>query len=108
MARKLEVLWSQRALSDLENICDYLEEEFSAKVANATLEQILWRVERLRLNPEIGRPDPLFTHLGLGHRYFTEKKYSRIVYRIMDGHIRITNVLHSKMSEDTMLGLVEE
>lgn len=108
MAKKLEVIWSRRAFRDLESICDYLEEEFSAGVANDVLRQILWRIDRLSLYPEIGRPDPVLSHLGLGHRYFTEKKYSRIVYRIMPDHIRVTNIFHTRMSEETMLALASE
>lgn len=80
----------------MEAIHNYLVRHFSYDVADRVVGEIIQRVSLLPANPFVGRLDPLFEKVGLGHRYVVQK-YTRIVYRVLPDHIRVTNVYDMRM-----------
>ena len=53
----MEVVWSDLALTQLDEVIDYVEEHFGASVSRKTLDDIDSKVGRLLLFPESGTPD---------------------------------------------------
>lgn len=72
-----ELIWSDRAISDMENIYDYIAHD-SPVYAQLNAKSIIKAVERLQMFPESGRHLPEFPHLP--HREVIVGNY-RVVYR---------------------------
>jgi len=72
-----ELIWSDQALSDLENIFDYIALD-SRRYAQYTVQNILKAPERLQMFPDSGRHLPEFPNLL--HRELILGNY-RIIYR---------------------------
>lgn len=57
-----ELIWSERAISDIENIYDYIAND-SPMYAQLNAKNIITSVERLQVFPESGRHLSEFPHL---------------------------------------------
>jgi len=71
------LIWSERALSDIEDIYDYIAKD-SPTYARYQAERIVTSVERLCQFPESGRHLPEFPYLP--HRELIVGRY-RVIYR---------------------------
>ena len=71
------LIWSERAIADMENIYDYIAKD-STVYAQLNTETIIKSVERLKRFPESGRHLPEFSKLP--HREVIVGNY-RVVYR---------------------------
>jgi len=82
--------WTDPAVTDLENIQDYIARD-SSEYANAVVERLILAVERLKSFPESGRRVPEATDLKVrelpveGHR---------IIYRRKKDSAQILAVVH--------------
>lgn len=106
----MEIIWSDIALHQLNEVLDYVEEHFGSSVACKTLDNINTKVERLLLFPESGTPDynysskilndnVLIRHLNLG---------PNIVYYNVDGEIiNIMVIVHCKQSTVTVVKMIK-
>ncbi len=86
------VIWSERAISDLEGIYDYIARD-SILYAQYTIQNIFKSTERLQLFPNSGRflpelPNTLYRELIMGNY--------RIIYRYDEAKdkVMIVTVLH--------------
>ncbi|MCH8156508.1 MAG: type II toxin-antitoxin system RelE/ParE family toxin [Nitrospinae bacterium] len=88
-----ELIWSGKALSDIEDIYDYIAHD-SPHYARQQAEQILNSANRLRQFPESGHHLPEFPHLP--HRELLIGNY-RVIYRYASNHNRaiIITVVHA-------------
>lgn len=89
-----ELIWSDVAIADLENIYDYIARD-SRQDARHQIETIYQSVERLRHSPESGRHIPEFSHLP--HREIIVDSY-RVIYRYAAdrGILMITMRVHGR------------
>ncbi len=98
-----ELIWGEVALSDLENIFDYIARD-SHQYARHQVERIHQIAERLLLFPESGRHVPEFPHLP--HREILVDNY-RLIYRYAadSERIFIVTVMHGRrlLSEAALL-----
>ena len=106
----MEIIWSDIALHQLNEVLDYVEEHFGSSVARKTLDNINTKVERLLLFPESGTPDysysskilndnVLIRHLNIG---------PNIVYYNVDGEIiNIMVIAHYKQSTATVVKMIK-
>lgn len=93
---KLKILYTQDAVNDLDSIFDYISEDKRAAAINM-LERIENSILNLADNPRMG------TVLPTNDLSLVEPGYRRIVvnpyiifYRIGDGEIFVSRVLHSR------------
>jgi len=86
-----QVIWSKRALLDIESIHNYIDQE-SPYYARKTIEGFLIRVEILYKYPQIGREVPEYPKADI--KELVEGNY-RIFYRIRKKGISIIRVHHS-------------
>ncbi|MBI5740747.1 MAG: type II toxin-antitoxin system RelE/ParE family toxin [Nitrospirae bacterium] len=86
-----ELIWSQRAITDVENIYDYIAND-SPMYARVTTEGVIGSVERLQQFPESGRGLPEFPELP--HREVIIGNY-RIIYKYDQGtnEVKIVTVV---------------
>lgn len=87
-----ELIWSQRAISDVENIYDYISHD-SPMYARLTTESIIGSVERLQQFPESGRSLPEFSQLP--YKEVIIGNY-RVIYKYDSetNEVKIVTVVH--------------
>jgi toxin ParE1/3/4 len=87
-----EVVWSPRAIEDVEAIAVYISAD-SAAYAATVVKKILTATRALRNFPFAGRVVPEFDDDSLREQF----AYSyRIIYRIQDQTVTIAAVIHGK------------
>ena len=90
----VEIVWTEKALSDLHEIYHYISKD-SARYADSMLNRIFDRIEILADFPQIGRILPEYNNPDF--KELIEGNY-RIVYWIKNSYlINIIRVHHSKM-----------
>ncbi len=97
-----ELIWSERAILDMENIYDYIAND-SPMYAQLNAKSIIKSVERLQMFPESGRHLPEFPHLP--HREVIVGNY-RVIYRYDSerAEVKIVTVVHgSRLLIETFL-----
>jgi toxin ParE1/3/4 len=86
------VVWSRRALHDLESIADYIAKD-SPAYANVVLKIIINQTRTLSRFPHSGRKVPEFDSEDI--RELLAYSY-RIIYRVQQDEILIAAVIHGK------------
>ncbi len=100
---KLRILYTQDAVDDLDSIFDYISED-KRTIAAKMLERIEKSIDNLAENPRMGTVLPT-NDLSLvepGYRRIVVKPYL-IFYRISDGELFISRVLHSRQDWMSLL-----
>ena len=82
---EITVLWSDSAISDLQDIHDYYLAKASLKVAQRIVNSLVDKSELLSKNPRIGQTEELLKHKKEEIRYLVEGNY-KIVY-VIEGQI---------------------
>jgi len=82
---EITVLWSDSAISDLQDIHDYYLSKASLKVAQRIVNSIVDKSLLLSNNPRIGQTEDLLKHRKEEIRYLVEGNY-KIVY-VIEGYI---------------------
>lgn len=87
----IKVVWSQRALTDIEHIYDYIAQD-SPLYAQLFTERLLRSVRQLQQFPESGRIMPEAQNTNI--REIIYQGY-RVVYRLRDDVVEVVMVVHS-------------
>ena len=86
------VVWSRRALQDLEAIAEYIAEDSPAYAA-AVVKNIVQQTKQLSQFPRSGRKVPEFDDENIREVF----AYSyRIIYRLQQDEVLITAAIHGK------------
>ncbi|HCG77212.1 MAG: type II toxin-antitoxin system RelE/ParE family toxin [bacterium (Candidatus Ratteibacteria) CG_4_10_14_3_um_filter_41_18] len=86
----VKLIWSPRAIKDLEGICEYIGKD-SEYYAKFFAQKIVAIIEKIPEFPEIGRIVPEYDQDNLRERIF--RNY-RLVYRLKPGVIEIVAIFH--------------
>lgn len=106
----MEIIWSDLALKQLDEVLDYVEENFGSKTAFKTLERINSKVNRLLLFPESGTPDFEYSSLATSDRILIRHLLiePNVVYYNVDGDvINVMLIAHSKQSTRTVAKMIK-
>jgi toxin ParE1/3/4 len=96
------LIWSPRAISDLDNICEYIARD-SEYYARLFAERVMAAVEAIPVFPKAGRVVPEFQQENLREKIL--QNY-RIVYRVKPDVIEIVAIVHgARLMPD--IGLTE-
>ena len=87
----LKVIWTQSAISELENIFDYYKSKASAKVAKKITNSIVQTTTSLRTNPKMGRIEELLISKTFEYRFLIEGTY-KIIYFINNNFVVVASV----------------
>ena len=88
------VIWSPRAVADLDSIAIFLASD-SPAYASAVVRRIVQATRSLCKSPDIGRRVPEFEDKNLREIF----AYSfRIIYRIEEDEITIATIIHGRRS----------
>ena len=89
LQKKYEIIWQQRALSDLNTFINYIAEDNPFR-AESFLEQIRDRVTLLSYQPKMGRLSPI-----PGTRQLVVHQNYIVYYRFHQETVRITRIKHA-------------
>jgi len=90
--------WTDPAVTDLENIQDYLARD-SPEYADSVIERLILSVERLKPFPKSGRHVPEAPSTRVGELVIAGY---RVIYRMRKGQVQILSVVHSARNPSSM------
>ncbi|MCH2216237.1 MAG: type II toxin-antitoxin system RelE/ParE family toxin [Flavobacteriales bacterium] len=100
----VEVIWTKKALTQLERAIKYIQEEQGTVYAQIVLERILSATELLESIPEIGTVEPLLTHKKSTYRYLVVWSY-KVIYRATPSKVVISRVFHTSRNPKNLKGI---
>lgn len=95
----MEIVWSQFAERQLDEIFDYHFHQVSPKVAYRLIIEIINESDKLIKTPYMGQVEELLKNRSLTYRYFLYKSY-KIIYSIDDENnlIKIADVFDTRQN----------
>ncbi|GHT47669.1 hypothetical protein FACS189440_08870 [Bacteroidia bacterium] len=95
------VIWSDKALSDLDSILEYISQNAGEEYADYVLKGIEETVSRIYPFPHKHVREPLLNDYNI--RYAVKWKY-KIIYEIFSNHVEILHIYHTARDISTLLG----
>ena len=92
--KKIQVIWTDESLGDLETIHDFLAEK-SPKAAGKVVQSILQRTRQLEAFPESGSPQETDKTASRFYRYLIEGHY-KIIYSVKGGVLHVEAVIDTR------------
>ena len=99
----MKLVYTQQALISLGESMEFIAPHVSGETLETIRNGILDRADKLIKNPSSGRREEYLEHLGLNHRRVMESHY-KIVYRVIDRTIYITDIFDSRQDPAKMKG----
>ena len=97
---KLRVIFSRRAVTDLDDIWSYIAENASAEVASGVIAEILEAIDRLREMPGMGH-----SRSDLLERYRPWRVFQfLIVYRFDANRLFVVRIVHGRRDIRRVVG----
>jgi len=98
-----EIVWSEWAEIQLDNIFNYYIEKASLNTAYNLIEGIILEPERLRNSPYIGQDEISLSHRRIKYRYIIHKNY-KLIYSIDEQThvIKIVDVFDTRQNPEKM------
>lgn len=100
----VEVIWTKKALKQLERAVKYIREEQGISYAKIVLEKVLNSTELLEKTPEIGTIEPLLLHKKSEYRFLVVWSY-KIIYRRAKNKVVISRVFHTSRNPQNFKGI---
>lgn len=85
----MRVIWHPQAEDALDQVANYVREQFGAKRMKVFLKEVRSTTKMLSHSPNIGPIDPLFDDRPIAYRYVIINNLSKMVYYIDDDVIYI-------------------
>lgn len=102
----VEVIWTKKALSQLERAVKYIREEQGVSYAEIVLSRILDVTESLETTPHIGTTEPLLAHKKSDYRFLVVWSY-KIIYRTTETKAIISRVFHTSRNPKRLKGIYD-
>ncbi|MBN8586378.1 MAG: type II toxin-antitoxin system RelE/ParE family toxin [Ignavibacteria bacterium] len=97
-----QVIWTKKALSQLERSVKYIVEEQGPSYAEIVLNKILTATRNLSDFPKMGQAEPFLSHKKFEYRYVVAWSY-KIVYRIKGTKVTISRIFHTSQDPKQIL-----
>ncbi len=104
---EIKVLWSDRSLSQLEDIFDYYSDTAGKRIAKKLVKRIISKTIRLEKNPLIGSKEILLDSREFEYRYLVEGNY-KIIYRFNNQIVRIVSIFDCRQNPIKMENINDE
>jgi len=99
----MKLVYTEQALEGLEETLKFIAINVTHEKLLVFRDRILDKADTLMKQPLIGQKEPFLEHLGLGHRRLIVGHY-KIIYKIVDEYIYITDICDSRQDPDKMKG----
>jgi plasmid stabilization system protein ParE len=94
---EVRVLWTDSALSQLEDIYDYFKIKASPRIAKKLVKTLVEETIILESNPLIGVKEPLLSERPYEYKFLVKNNY-KIIYRFNENLIRIISVFDCRQN----------
>jgi plasmid stabilization system protein ParE len=96
---KLEIIWSEFAETQLDEIYEYYKKEASTRIAKKLLKGIINEPKKLIKTPLIGQEEELLKQREIHYRYLVFKNY-KLIYSVdtENGFIKIADVFDTRQN----------
>jgi len=94
---EVRVLWTDSALSQLEDIYDYFKIKASPRIAKKLVKTLVEETIILESNPLIGVKEPLLSERPYEYKSLVKNNY-KIIYRFNENLIRIISVFDCRQN----------
>lgn len=102
----VKVLWSDTALTQLQDIFEYYSFKASNAVARKVIKGIVKKSILLEANPLIGTIEPLLAARPFEYRFIVEKNY-KVIYRFNDSIAYVVAVFDCRQNPEKIKRLEE-
>ncbi|PSG86556.1 type II toxin-antitoxin system RelE/ParE family toxin [Aurantibacter aestuarii] len=94
-----EIIWSEFAETQLDEIYEYYKKEASTRIAKKLLKGIINEPKKLIKTPLIGQEEELLKQREIHYRYLIFKNY-KLIYSVdtKNGFIKIADVLDTRQN----------
>ncbi len=99
----MKLIYTEQALISLKEALDFIAPKVTGQKLKEIRDSILDAADTLLLQPLEGQEEPYLKHLNLGHRRIIVSHY-KIIYRVMDESIYITDIFDSRQDPSKMKG----
>ena len=99
----MKLVYTEQALFSLEEALNFIAPKVSPEKLNDIRDEILDAADTLLLQPFQGQEEPYLELLNLGHRRLIVSHY-KIIYRVVEEYIYITDIFDSRQDPDKMKG----
>ncbi|MDN4165762.1 type II toxin-antitoxin system RelE/ParE family toxin [Cytophagales bacterium LB-30] len=99
-----EVIWTQRALHQLEKNILFIKNERGLYYATTVTNKILNTIDLLENQPQMGTLEPLLKHKKSEYRFLIVWSY-KLIYRIYKNQVIISRVFHTSRNPQKLKGL---
>ncbi|WP_010422967.1 type II toxin-antitoxin system RelE/ParE family toxin [Anaerophaga thermohalophila] len=99
----MKLIYTEQALFGLEEALEFIAPKVTQEKLLEIRDRILDKADTLLLHPLQGQKEPYLEHLDLGYRRIIESHY-KIIYRVIDEYIYITDIFDSRQDPDKMKG----
>ena len=99
----MKLVYTEQALISLEEALELIASDVPYEKLIEIRDKILDTADTLLLQPFSGQREYLLEHLKLDHRRLIEGHY-KIIYRVVDEYIYITDILDSRQDPAKMKG----
>jgi toxin ParE1/3/4 len=99
----MKLIYTEQALISLEEALNFIAPKVTHDKLIEIRDEILDAADTLILQPLQGQKEPFLEHLGLEHRHLVVSHY-KIIYRVIEESIYITDVFDSRQDPDKMKG----
>ena len=95
----LQIIWSEFAETQLDEIYEYYKKEASTRIAKKLLKGIINEPRKLIKTPLIGQEEELLKQREIHYRYLVFKNY-KLIYSVdtENGFIKITDVFDTRQN----------
>jgi plasmid stabilization system protein ParE len=100
----VEIIWTERALDQLERAVRYIKTERGVHYASIVLEKILSKTAVLANYPRCGQEEFLLKHKKSEYRYLMVFSY-KIIYKVSNEKITISRVFHTAQNPRKLKGV---
>jgi len=97
-----QVIWTKKALSQLERSVKYIVEEQGSSYAEMVLNKILASTRNLIDFPKMGQIETFLSHKKSEYRYVVVWSY-KIVYRVNGSSVTISRIFHTSQDPKKIL-----
>lgn len=99
-----QVIWTKRALGQLERAIKYIREEQGLSYAEIVVNKIFKSTSLLESSPEMGTTEPLLAHKKSQYRFIVVWSY-KIIYRVDKNKVVISRVFHTSRNPKKLRGV---
>ena len=98
----MKVIWMPLAKEALRDTSAYIRNEFGKKIRDEFILEVRHTSHLIGNNPFIGKTEPLLNELPDGYRSIVVSRLNKIVYRVLEDCIEISDFWNCRRSPETL------